>query len=166
MADRSFLSWPFLEEKHSALYDHVEAWAKAHASIMHGEDESSATAAKVVRNLVAEMGKDGFLTTATGGVNGAPFGPLDARSLCICREVLARYGGLADFAFAMQGLGTGPIGLFGTQEQKQKYLPAVATGKAVSTFALSEQTAGSDVSSLALAATRDGNGWRLDGEKT
>ena len=166
MADRSFLTWPFLEEKHAALYDRVEAWAKAHASIMHGEDESSAAAAKVVRNLVAEMGRDGFLTTATGGVDDAPFGPLDARSLCICREVLARYGGLADFAFAMQGLGTGPIGLFGTPEQKQKYLPPVAQGKAVSAFALSEQAAGSDVSSLALSATRDGNGWRLDGEKT
>ena len=166
MADRSFLSWPFLEAKHAALYDRVEAWAKAHAGIMHGEDESSATAARVVRNLVAEMGNEGFLTTATGGVGGAAFGPLDARSLCICREVLARYGGLADFAFAMQGLGTGPIGLFGTPEQKQKYLPAVALGKAVSAFALSEQAAGSDVSSLAMTATRDGNGWRLDGEKT
>ncbi len=166
MADRTFLSWPFLEEKHSALYDRVEAWAKAHASIMHGEDESSAAAAKVVRNLVAEMGKAGLLAIATGGVGDAPFGPLDARALCICREVLARYGGLADFAFAMQGLGTGPIGLFGTPEQKQKYLPDVAQGKAISAFALSEQAAGSDVSSLAMKATRDGNGWRLDGEKT
>ncbi|MFO1116802.1 MAG: acyl-CoA dehydrogenase family protein [Beijerinckiaceae bacterium] len=166
MADRTFLSWPFLDERHAALYDRVETWAKAHAAIMHGEDESSATAARVVRNLVAEMGREGFLATATGGVGGAPFGPLDARSLCICREVLARFGGLADFAFAMQGLGTGPIGLFGTPEQKQKYLPAVAAGKAVSAFALSEQAAGSDVSSLALAATRDGAGWRLDGEKT
>jgi acyl-CoA dehydrogenase len=166
MADRSFLTWPFLEEKHAALYDRVEAWAKAHAAIMHGPDESSASAAKVVRNLVAEMGKEGFLTTATGGVDGAHFGPLDARSLCICREVLARYGGLADFAFAMQGLGTGPIGLFGTAKQKQKYLPAIAQGKAISAFALSEQAAGSDVSSLAMTATRVGEGWRLDGEKT
>jgi acyl-CoA dehydrogenase len=166
MADRSFLSWPFLEEKHAALYDRVEAWAKAHAAIMHGKDESSAAAAAVVRRLVAEMGKEGFLTTATGGADGALHGPIDARSLCICREVLARFGGLADFAFAMQGLGTGPIGLFGTPEQKQRFLPAVAQGKAISAFALSEQAAGSDVSALAMTATRDGNGWRLNGEKT
>ncbi len=166
MADRSFLSWPFFEERHTALYDHVEAWAKAHAAIMHGKDESSATAAAVVRNLVAAMGEDGFLATATGGTADALFGPLDVRSLCICREVLARYGGLADFAFAMQGLGTGPIGLFGTPDQKRKYLPSVAQGKTVSAFALSEQAAGSDVSSLAMTATRDGEGWRLDGEKT
>lgn len=166
MADRSFLSWPFLEDRHTALYDHVEAWAKAHASIMHGDDDSSAAAAAVVRSLVAAMGKDGLLATATGGADGAPFGALDARSLCICREVLARYGGLADFAFAMQGLGTGPISLFGTAEQKHKYLPSVAAGQAISAFALSEQAAGSDVSALAMAATRDGNGWRLDGEKT
>lgn len=166
MADRSFLSWPFLEDKHTALYDHVEGWAKAHAAIMHGDDETSAAAAAVVRKLVAAMGKDGFLATATGGADGAPFGALDARSLCICREVLARYGGLADFAFAMQGLGTGPISLFGSAEQKHKYLPAVAAGQAISAFALSEQAAGSDVSALALSATRDGNGWRLDGEKT
>jgi len=166
MADRSFLSWPFLEEKHSVLHDRVEAWAKANAAIMHGEDESSAAAAKVVRRLVAEMGKEGLLATATGGANGALYGALDARSLCVCRDVLARYGGLADFAFAMQGLGTGAISLFGTNEQKARYLPAVARGEALAAFALSEQAAGSDVSALALTATRDGNGWRLDGEKT
>ncbi len=166
MADRTFLSWPFLEEKHGALYERVEAWAKAHASIMHGPDESSAAAATIVRRLVGEMGSEGLLATATGGANGALHGPLDARSLCICREVLARHGGLADFAFAMQGLGTGPIGLFGTDEQKGRFLPAVAQGKAISAFALSEQAAGSDVSALATSAMRDGNSWRLDGEKT
>jgi acyl-CoA dehydrogenase len=166
MADRSFLSWPFLEERHGVLHDRVEAWAKAHTSLMHPHEETTAAAGVVVRRLVAEMAKEGFLATATGGTNGNLHGPLDARSLCVCRDVLARHAGLADFAFAMQGLGTGPISLFGTAAQKQKYLPSVAQGKALAAFALSEQAAGSDVSALALAATRDGNGWRLDGEKT
>lgn len=166
MADRSFLSWPFLEPRHQDLYDSVDAWASANQAILHGEDESSAAAAETVRRIVAELGKSGLLATATGGGKGAFHGPLDARSLCVCREVLARHAGLADFAFAMQGLGTGPIGLFGTQEQKSRWLPAVAQGKAISAFALSEAAAGSDVSALATSATRDGNGWRLDGEKT
>jgi len=166
MSDRSFLSWPFLEQRHVDLFERVEAWASAHASIMHGEDDSGATAGRVVRRLVAEMGKEGLLATATGGSNGALTGVLDARSLCICREVLARHGGLADFGFAMQGLGTGAISLFGSDEQKARYLPAVARGQSLAAFALSEQAAGSDVSALALSATPEGDGWRLDGEKT
>jgi acyl-CoA dehydrogenase len=166
MADRSFLSWPFLEPRHQDLYDAVDGWASDNHAILHGEDESSAAAAATVRGIVQAFGKSGLLATATGGRGGATHGPLDARSLCICREVLARHAGLADFAFAMQGLGTGPIGLFGTEAQKQKYLPAVAQGKAISAFALSEAAAGSDVSALAMKATREGNGWRLDGEKT
>ncbi|MDE2362937.1 MAG: acyl-CoA dehydrogenase family protein [Hyphomicrobiales bacterium] len=166
MPDRSFLSWPFLEECHAALQDRVEAWAKAHAHAMHGEDETSAAAAAIVRRLVSEMGRDGFLSTATGGDANAPYGKLDARSLCVCRETLARYGGLADFAFAMQGLGAGPISLFGSDAQKRRFLPSVAEGRMIAAFALSEQEAGSDVSALALKATRDGAGWRLDGEKT
>jgi acyl-CoA dehydrogenase len=166
MADRSFLTWPFLEPRHQELYDSVDAWASANHAALHSEDESSAAAATTVRRIVAEFGNSGLLATATGGGKGALYGPLDARSLCICREVLARHAGLADFAFAMQGLGTGPIGLFGSAEQRNRWLPAVAQGKAISAFALSEAAAGSDVSALAMSATRDGNGWRLDGEKT
>jgi acyl-CoA dehydrogenase len=166
MADRSFLTWPFLEPRHRELYDRVEAWASANTALMHCEEETTAAASATVRRLVVAMGKDGLLATATGGRDGALHGQLDARSLCICREVLGRHGGLADFAFAMQGLGTGPIGLFGTPEQKQTWLPAVAKGEAISAFALSEQAAGSDVAALAMTATRDGAGWRLDGEKT
>ena len=117
MADRSFR--PSLEEKHTVLYDHVETWAKALASIMHDEDELRAAVVPVVRNLVTEMGNQGFLATAAGGADGALHRPLDARSLCTCGEVMARFAGLADFAFAMHGRGTGPIGLFGTPEQKR-----------------------------------------------
>ena len=166
MADRSFLSWPFLDTRHQDLHDRVEAWAAANVEALTRDSESSAAAAATVRRLAAAMGQAGFLATAVGGSEGALHGPLDARSLCICREVLARHAGLADFAFAMQGLGTGPIGLFGTDEQKARWLPAVAQGKTISAFALSEAEAGSDVSALAMRARPDGNQWRLDGAKT
>ena len=166
MADRSFLSWPFLEPRHQALHDRVEAWAGAHVAALSGDGETSAAAAATVRRLAAAMGKEGFLATAVGGRDGSLHGPLDTRSLCICRDVLARHAGLADFAFAMQGLGTGPIGLFGTPEQKERWLPSVARGTTISAFALSEAEAGSDVSALAMRAQRDGDDWRLDGAKT
>jgi len=166
MADRSFLSWPFFDARHQDLHDRVEAWAAASVEALTRDSESSAAAAATVRRLAAAMGQAGFLATAVGGGEGALHGPLDARSLCICREVLARHAGLADFAFAMQGLGTGPIGLFGTDEQKARWLPAVAQGKTISAFALSEAEAGSDVSALAMRASPDGNQWRLDGAKT
>jgi acyl-CoA dehydrogenase len=166
MSDRSFLSWPFLEPWHQELHDRVDAWAAANIKTLSGDGESSAAAAATVRRLAAAMGKAGLLATAVGGRDGAQHGVLDARSLCICREVLARHEGLADFTFAMQGLGTGPIGLFGTDEQKARYLPAVAQGTSISAFALSEAEAGSDVSSLAMRAQPDGNQWRLDGTKS
>src|ERR1039458_8514403 len=96
MADRSFLSWPFLEQRHQELHDRVEAWAVANVARLSGDHETSAAAAATVRLLVLEMGKAGFLATAVGGSDGSLRGPLDARSLCICREVLARHAGLAD----------------------------------------------------------------------
>ncbi|MGD0183983.1 MAG: acyl-CoA dehydrogenase family protein [Roseiarcus sp.] len=166
MADRSFLSWPFLEPRHQALHDRVDAWASANVAPLCGEGETSAAAAAAVRRLAAAMGEEGFLATAVGGDDGSPHGPLDTRSLCVCRDVLARHAGLADFAFAMQGLGTGPISLFGTAEQKARWLPAVARGTAISAFALSEAEAGSDVSAIATRAQREGDDWRLDGAKT
>lgn len=165
MADRSFLSWPFLSPRHQELYDRVEAWAVANVSRLIGDGETSAAAAATVRLMVAEMGKAGLLSTAVGHDRSLR-GSLDARSLCICREVLARHAGLADFSFAMQGLGTGPISLFGTEEQKERWLLSVARGTTISAFALSEREAGSDVSALAMRAQPDGNQWRLDGAKT
>ena len=165
MADRSFLSWPFLSPRHQELYDRVDAWAVANVSRLIGDGETSAAAAATVRLMVAEMGKAGLLSTAVGSDRSLR-GSLDARSLCICREVLARHAGLADFSFAMQGLGTGPISLFGTEEQKERWLPPVARGTTISAFALSEREAGSDVSALAMRAQPDGDQWRLDGAKT
>lgn len=166
MSDRSFLSWPFLEARHRDLHDRVDAWARDHVEALSEQGETSEVAAATVRRLVAAMGEASWLATAVGGSDGSQHGPLDARSLCICREVLARHAGLADFAFAMQGLGSGPIGLFGSPEQKERWLPEVARGRMLSAFALSEAEAGSDVSALAMRATQDGNQWRLDGTKT
>lgn len=156
MPDRDFLSWPFLEPRHREWAAEVEAWAAAHAErLSEGETDEAC------RNLARSMGEAGLLRMA------APeSGRLDVRALCIARETLARYSGLADFAFAMQGLGTGSITLFGSDELKARYLPAARAGTALAAFALSEPEAGSDVAALATTALRDGDGWIIDGSKT
>ena len=162
MADRSFLEWPFFGPEHRALADRLEAWAKDSVPALahHGEDSDSVYVA--VRELVTALGKAGFLhlTVAAGDR------PLDVRSLCLAREILGRHAGLADFAFAMQGLGSCPISLFGTPAQKAQWLPAVGRGEAIAAFALSEPDAGSDVGAMATTARKDGDSWVLDGTKT
>jgi acyl-CoA dehydrogenase len=164
MADRSFLFWPFLDPRHLDVHDCVEAWAATSGESLNS-GPGTATAA-TVRRLAAEMDTAGFLATALCGRDGSPRGPLDTRSLCICREVLARHAGLADFVFAMQGLGTAPIRLFGTDDQKVRWLPSLAQGKSIPALALSEAAVSSDVSTLATQARPDGDYWRLDGVKT
>ena len=155
MPDRSFLEWPFFEASHRVLAARVEEWAADHA---HLADEHDADGSCVA--LVAAMGRAGLLDHAV------PAGTLDVRSLCLTRDILARHAGLADFAFAMQGLGTGAITLFGTPAQRSRWLPPVRSGQALAAFALSESEAGSDVAALATTAVRDGDGWVLNGEKT
>ncbi len=155
MADQSFLSWPFFEDRHRALATEVEAWAGAHLPVPH-EDVDGAC-----KGLVAAMGQAGFLRHS-----GAAAGEgLDVRSLCLIRETLARHDGLADFAFAMQGLGMGAVSLFGTPEQ-QVWLARTRAGKAISAFALTEPGAGSDVAHTATTAEVVPGGYRLNGEKT
>lgn len=157
MPDRTFLDWPFFEPRHRALAARVEEWAADHAERLVDERDVDGSC----RALVAAMGAGEMLDTAvpTDGV-------LDVRSLCITRDILARHAGLADFAFAMQGLGTGAVTLFGTDAQKRMVLPAVRAGAALAAFALSEAEAGSDVAALATTAVRDGDDWVIDGEKT
>ncbi|MCX7323199.1 MAG: acyl-CoA dehydrogenase family protein [Hyphomicrobiales bacterium] len=162
MADRSFLAWPFLDDRHRALRAGLDAWAAAHLPglIDHHDADGSC------RRLVAAMGQAGFLGHCAPEAL-MPGASLNVRSLCIARETLAYHGGLADFAFAMQGLGTGPISLFGTPGQKVRYLPGVAAGTAIAAFALSEANAGSDVAAMSTTATADGpDHVRLNGEKT
>lgn len=159
MADRSFLNWPFFEERHRLLAEEVDNWAAANLSgIDHGDTDAAC------RDLVASLGRSGLLEySAIDPDLGAD---LDVRSLCLIRETLARHDGLADFAFAMQGLGTGAISLFGTEQQKRDWLTLTRAGKAVSAFALTEPQSGSDVAASTMKATRDGDAYVLDGEKT
>ncbi|WP_375461690.1 acyl-CoA dehydrogenase family protein [uncultured Enterovirga sp.] len=162
MPDTTFLSWPFFEPRHRRFRDELAAWAAATVPplVDHHDTDGSC------RRLVASLGVGGWLRAAVPGHDGGE--PVyDVRALCLARETLAYESGLADFAFAMQGLGTGPITLFGTPEQRERYLPAVAEGTRIAAFALSEPEAGSDVAALGLTAVPDGNAHvRLDGEKT
>ena len=160
MADRSFLQWPFFDESHRDLADRVDAWAnKELADLDHSNVDETCKA------LVAALGEAGWLKLSA--VDPADEGSqIDVRSLCIMRETLARHDGLADFAFAMQGLGTGAISLFGTAAQKAEWLTQTRAGKALSAFALSEPASGSDVANMAMTAVRDGDEYVLNGEKT
>jgi acyl-CoA dehydrogenase len=158
MADRDHLAWPFLEDRHRALAAEVEAWAAAHAARLTDHHDADAS----TRALAAALGDAGLLRHAC-----PEDGRLDVRALCLMRDILARHSGLTDFAFAMQGLGTGPVTLFGSEELRARVLPEVRAGRCLAAFALSEPEAGSDVAALATTAVRDGNAhWRLDGQKT
>lgn len=146
--------WPFFEERHRLLAGHAEAWSRKNLV-----EEKHADADATCKRLVAELGAAGFLGHC---VSAAP----DVRSIALLREVFAFHHGLADFAFVMQGLGSGPIVLAGSEAQKKAWLPKVAKGEAIAAFALSEPEAGSDVAALQTAAVRDGSGWKLTGTKT
>jgi acyl-CoA dehydrogenase len=162
MADTDYLKWPFFEPRHGELAQALDAWAAAHIRIEHGRDVDAAC-----RTLVAQLGAAGWLRHAVGGREfGGAGDTIDTRAICLIRETLARHAGLADFAFAMQGLGSGAISLFGSDEQKRHYLPRVASGEAIAAFALSEPDAGSDVAAMQCAASRDGDDYVLNGEKT
>ncbi len=157
MPDRSFLSWPFFEDRHRDWAERLEAWCAKNLPVDHHDVDAAC------RELVKMLGRDGWLKpTAIDTDNPAP---LDVRTLCITRETLARHDGLADFAFAMQGLGTGAISLFGTP-QHQQWLAKSRRGEAISAFALSEPRSGSDVANMDMAAAREGDDYVLKGEKT
>ncbi len=162
MADKSYLGWPFFEQRHAALERELDAWAAAHVRDAHGTDTDAQC-----RELVRALGDAGWLRHAVGGTGyGGALDTIDTRAICLIRETLARHNGLADFAFAMQGLGSGAISLFGSDANKQAYLPRVAKGEAIAAFALSEPQAGSDVAAMQCAAVQDGDHYVLDGEKT
>lgn len=162
MADQNYLNWPFLEPRHRELALSLDAWAAQNIEQRHGHDVDAAC-----RALVRQLGDAGWLRYAIGGTAyGAASEAIDTRAVCLIRETLARHSGLADFAFAMQGLGSGAITLFGSDENKQQYLTRVGRGDAISAFALSEPDAGSDVAAMQCAAVPDGDHYVLNGEKT
>jgi acyl-CoA dehydrogenase len=156
MADRSFLNWPFFEDSHRVLAKNVDAWAYSEltGNRNQGVDDQC-------RELVRKLAAGGWLEHSV-----AESGKLDVRSLCLIRETLARHSGLADFSFALQGLGSGAISLFGSEALKREFLPAVRKGEKIAAFALSEPEAGSDVSALKTTAERSGNDYILNGRKT
>ena len=154
MADQTFLFWPFFEDRHRDWARRVEEVAQG-ISVDHSDTDVAC------RVLVKELGAEGILQP-TANENGT----LDVRKLCLSREILARHDGLADFSFAMQGLGTGALSLFGSEEQKSTWLPLTRSGQAISAFALTEPQSGSDVANSTMTATRDGDQFVLSGEKT
>ncbi len=162
----SHLDWPFLEPRHKTLAEDLELWA-GHALSEGTHPHSVREVDEACRTLVRQLGEGGWLKYAIGGrAYGASADTIDTRGVCLIRETLAYHSGLADFAFAMQGLGSGAISNFGTHDQKQRYLPRVASGAAVAAFAISEPDAGSDVAALKCATKRDGDYYLISGEKT
>jgi acyl-CoA dehydrogenase len=167
MADTSYLAWPFFDDGHCAHAREVERWAGQELPpLLSGAEGSSDSVYTCVARLVAEMGKAGLLRVCVPAAYGGLRENLDVRSLCLARDILGRAHGLADFALAMQGLGSVPITLYGSEAQKRSFLPRVAAGSVIAAFALSEPDAGSDVAAVATTAVRDGDSWRLDGTKT
>jgi acyl-CoA dehydrogenase len=148
------LTWPFFDPPHAVLSRGVDTWACANLEHAHGDDADA-----ICRKLVKDLGQAGYLKYC---VNEQP----DVRSIALIRETLAFHAGLADFSFVMQGLGSGPIVLAGTQKQRKEYLPRSASGEAIAAFALSEPDAGSDVQAMTTTASRKGDGWILNGTKT
>lgn len=172
MATDSFLEWPFFTDRHRELAAGVGAWAAAHLQqATAAEDRDSVDSA--CRQIVRELGKAGWTRYCVPADWASEHGStqpgeraFDVRALALIRETLARHDALADFAFAMQGLGSGAIALGGSRDLKERYLPGVAAGTAIAAFALSEPEAGSDVAALRCRATSADGGYRLDGEKT
>ena len=158
MPDKSFLTWPFFADAHRAYAARIDAWAQTNLRDVDHHDVDAAC-----RKLVKALGQGGFLAhTAPAAENDK----LDVRTLALSRETLARHSGLADFAFAMQGLGAGPISLFGSADQRAQWLPKTRAGEAIAAFALSEAASGSDVANITTTARRDGDAYVIDGEKT
>jgi acyl-CoA dehydrogenase len=162
MADHTHFDWPFFDAHHRVLARELDGWAAKNIHAGHEVDVDAAC-----RKLVRQLGEAGWLKYAIGGKEyGASSDAIDTRAICIVRETLARHSGLADFAFAMQGLGSGAITLFGTPAQKSQYLTRVREGSLIAAFALSEPDAGSDVAALRCEARREGDAFVLNGEKT
>jgi acyl-CoA dehydrogenase len=162
--DRSYLDLPLFEAQHRALEKSLDSWATN--NLHHQLDESREAIDLACRHLVKQLGDAGWLKHCVPSAFGGASETLESRSLCLIRETLARHSGLSDFAFAMQGLGSGPISLGGTPATQAHYLPQVASGQSIAAFALSEPDAGSDVAAMQSSATPTAGGWLLNGSKT
>jgi acyl-CoA dehydrogenase len=162
MSDTTYLDWPFFDDRHRALARDLDAWAAERL----GAGREHADVDRACRDLVAALGAAGWLGYCVPQRWGGQLEAIDSRAVCLARETLARRDGLADFAFAMQGLGSGAISLAGSDAVKARYLPRVARGEAIAAFALSEPDAGSDVAAMSMRARESGGEIVLDGAKT
>ena len=167
MPDLSYLGWPFLDARHRELKARLDSWCETNSELLdpHGFGHEP-DLDKACRGLVGLLGEGGWLNHSVPSMHGDAGQSLDVRSLCLLRETLAYHSGLADFCFAMQGLGSGPISFFGSPEMKEAWLPAVASGKSIAAFALSEKEAGSDVGAMTTRAELKRDHYILNGEKT
>ncbi len=167
VTDQTYLDWPFLEASHRALAREFRTWADQEiAPLSEHEPKDDSELDELALELVRRLAAGGWLQYSVIAPWGGKAETLDVRALCLMREILAQHSGMADFSFVMQGLGTGPISLFGSEKLKQKYLPEVADGKRIAAFALSEPGSGSDVAALTTSASVDGSNYILNGEKT
>jgi acyl-CoA dehydrogenase len=167
LSEQTYLNWPFLDESHRKLARDFRVWADREIAPLSDEepdDEEGLDA--LARELVKRLAAGGWLQYSVPAPWGGKYETLDVRALCLMRETLAQYSGMADFSFVMQGLGSGPISLFGSEEIRSKYLPEVATGKRIAAFALSEIDSGSDVAAMTTNARLDGDHYILNGAKT
>ena len=167
MNSASHFAWPFFDEAHRVFKTQLQEWTSKQFADQHGHDESRDAIDRECVSLVKALGQGGWLKPAIAGkAHGGASEVIDTRTICLLREELAWHHGLADFAFAMQGLGSGAISLKGTPEQQAAYLPRVAKGEALAAFALSEPDAGSDVAAMQCSALATADGYRLNGLKT
>jgi len=164
MSDKTFLQWPFFEDEHQQLSERLDNWAHQHLATLTANEHDDLDG--TCKAIVKALGDAGFTTYAVPASAGGVHEKLDVRSLCLIRETLARHNALADFAFAMQGLGSGPISLFGSEEQQRTYLNPVAIGEKIAAFSLSEPEAVSDVAAMSCRARQEEDHWVLNGTKT
>jgi len=162
MSDLEHLKWPFFDAWHETFTREIDVWAGGSLPGLMNDRSVDGSC----RAIVSSLGKAGWLKHAVPSAWGGASETLDVRTLCLARETLAQHAGLADFAYAMQGLGSGAITFFGNEALCRRYLPRVASGEAIAAFALSESEAGSDVAAMAMTAERDGDSYILNGEKT
>ena len=167
MSDTTFLNWPFFDESHRIFASELTTWAKQEIAPLENEDHhSNEILDSSFKNIIKKLGEAGWLKYTIPKAFGGALDELDVRHMALARSILGYHAGLADFAFAMQGLGSGSITLFGSEELKQKYLPDVGLGKRTAAFAISEPEGGSDVASMSTSAALDGNHYVINGVKT
>jgi acyl-CoA dehydrogenase len=167
MSDTTFLDWPFFDDSHRKFAVDLTAWAEKEIAPLQDDDHHTHDALDAsFRKIIDKLGSAGWLKYTIPAAYGGALENFDVRHMALARSILGYHTGLADFAFAMQGLGSGAITLFGSEDIKQKYLPEVGIGKRLAAFALSEPACGSDVAAMTTSAERDGDDYVINGVKT